>query len=50
MFEFVSGTTATTLTLPDTIKWLEIPSIETNKRYQCSIVNNIGILVGVTNV
>ena len=50
MFEFVSGSTATTLTLPDTIKWLETPTIEANKTYQCSIVDNIGILVGVANV
>lgn len=47
MFEFVSGETATTLTLPDTIKWLEDPSIEKNKTYQCSIVNNVGVLLGV---
>ena len=50
MFEFTSGETATTLTLPDTIKWLETPTIEANKTYQCSIVDNIGILVGVANV
>lgn len=50
MFEFVSGATPTTLTLPDTIKWESTPSIEANKKYQCSIVNNIGILVGVENV
>ena len=50
MFEFVSGSTATTLTLPSTVKWLETPTIESNKIYQCSIVNNIGILVGVANV
>lgn len=50
MFEFVSGATATTLTLPDTIKWLETPSIESNKTYQCSIVDNIGVLLGVSNV
>lgn len=50
MFEFVSGSTATTLTLPNTIKWLETPSIEANKTYQCSIVNNIGVLAGVANV
>ncbi len=50
MFEFVSGTTATTLTLPNAVKWLETPSIEANKTYQCSIVNDIGILVGVANV
>lgn len=50
MFEFVSGSTATTLTLPSSVKWLETPTIEANKTYQCSIVNNIGILVGVANV
>lgn len=50
MFEFISGATATTLTLPNTIKWLETPSIEANKVYQCSIVNNIGVLLGVPNV
>ena len=47
MFEFVSGDTATTLTLPDTIKWIEEPTIEASKTYQCSIVNNIGVLLGV---
>ncbi len=50
MFEFISGETATTLTLPDTIKWAETPSIEANKIYQCSIANNIGLIVGVDNV
>lgn len=50
MFEFISGETATTLTLPDTIKWAETPSIEANKIYQCSIVNNVGLMVGVDNV
>ena len=50
MFEFISGGTATTLTLPDTIKWADTPSIEANKIYQCSIVNNIGLIVGVDNV
>ena len=47
MFEFVSGDIATTLTLPDTIKWLKEPTIEANKTYQCSIVNNVGVLLGV---
>lgn len=50
MFEFISGATATTLTLPNTIKWLETPSIESNKIYQCSIVDNVGVLLGVSNV
>ena len=47
MFEFTSGSTATTLTLPNTIKWLETPTIESNKIYQCSIVDNVGVLLGV---
>lgn len=47
MFEFVSGSTATTLTLPDAIKWETIPTIEANKKYQISIVNNIALIVGV---
>ena len=50
MFEFVSGSTATTLTLPSSIKWLETPTIDANKIYQCSIVDNVGLLVGVANV
>ena len=50
MFEFVSGETATTLTLPDTIKWAETPDVVSNKIYQCSIVNNVGLMVGVDNV
>lgn len=50
MFEFISGATATTLTLPNTVKWLETPTIEANKIYQCSIVDNIGVLLGVPNV
>lgn len=50
MFEFISGETATTLTLPDTIKWGDTPDVVANKIYQCSIVNNIGLMVGVDNV
>lgn len=50
MFEFISGETATTLTLPDTIKWSDVPTVEANRVYQCSIVNNIGLIVGVDNV
>lgn len=49
-FEFISGSTATTLTLPNTVKWIETPTIEANKIYQCSIVDNIGVLLGVSNV
>lgn len=50
MFEFISGETATTLILPDTIRWAETPDVVSNKIYQCSIVNNVGLIVGVVNV
>ena len=44
-FEFVSGTTATTLSLPDTVKWSggNAPTIEASKTYQVSIVNNLAV-------
>ena len=47
MFEFSSGDTPTTLTLPDTVSWFTTPSIEANKTYQVSILNYVGIIVGV---
>lgn len=45
MFEFVSGTTATTLSLPDSVKWSggNAPTIEASKTYQISIVNNLAV-------
>ena len=45
-FEFVSGETATTLTVPDTIAWAQEPSIEAGKTYQGSILNGIGVIYG----
>lgn len=47
MFEFQSGATPTTLSLPSSVKWVETPTIEANKTYQVSIVNDIAIIVGV---
>lgn len=47
MFEFVSGATATTLSLPAIIKFENEVVIEPNKTYQVSIVNNIGVIIGV---
>ena len=46
MFEFTSGSTPTTLSLPSSIKWLNglSPIIEQNKTYQVSIINNLGII------
>ena len=45
-FEFASGETATTLTVPDTIHWVQGPSIEAGKTYQVSILNGIGVICG----
>lgn len=41
MFTFTSGSTATTLSLPNTVKWVQDIEVETNKTYQVSIVNNL---------
>jgi hypothetical protein len=46
MFEFTSGTTPTTLTLPESVKWIGGNTIEASKTYQVSIVNNIAVLRG----
>lgn len=45
MFEFVSGSTPTTLSLPETVKWSggNAPTIEASKTYQVSIVNNYAV-------
>ena len=45
-FEFVSGETSATLTVPGGIKWVQEPSIEAGKTYQVSILNGIGVIVG----
>ena len=48
VFQFTSGTNPTSLVLPDTIQWAnDEPSIEANKTYQVSIVNNIGLILSV---
>lgn len=50
MFEFVSGSTPTTLSItPNTIKWPDAPTIEANKIYQVSILNGIGLIISVDN-
>ena len=45
-FEFVSGETPTTLSVPDTVKWVKPPVIEAGKTYQVSILNGIGVICG----
>jgi hypothetical protein len=50
MIQFTSGSTATTLTLPNTLKWINgfTPSdIEADHVYQISIMNGIGVIGGV---
>lgn len=47
MFEFVSGGTATTLSLPINVMFETEVVIEPNKTYQVSIVNYIGVIIGV---
>lgn len=44
LVQFTSGATATTLTLPDDIAWMSAPSVQANKTYQVSIVNNLGVM------
>ena len=48
-FQFTSGTTATTLTLPDTVSFPEDPTIESGYTYQVTILNNLALIVGWPN-
>lgn len=47
MFEFTSGSTPTTLNLPESVKWIGEHNIEASKTYQVSIVNNLAVMGGV---
>lgn len=51
LFQFTSGSTATTLSLPDDIKWAndEAPTIEINKIYQISILRGLGSVLEFDN-
>ena len=44
MFQFTSGSVATTLNVPSSITWLKDPDIQTGKKYLVSIENNLGII------
>lgn len=47
MIEFVSGETATELTFPDNIKWIDDVLVpEPNTTYQISIVNGLAVYAG----
>lgn len=49
LFQFTCGTTATTLSLPDTIKWQEELAIEAGKIYQISILNGLASVLTFDN-
>ncbi|MBO7230464.1 MAG: hypothetical protein J6V20_03510 [Bacteroidaceae bacterium] len=51
MIQFASGEIATTLTLPESIKWVNnnIPLIATNKIYQISILNGLAVCLEFYN-
>ena len=49
MFQFTSGATATSLTLPDDIKWANEVTIEPNKIYQVSILKGLGSVLEFDN-
>lgn len=46
LFKFTSGSTATVLNLPATCKWIGDNTIEANKEYIVSIVDNLAVLGG----
>ena len=50
LFEFVSGDEPTTLILPKDIIWQGSVEIESNKTYQVSVANGVGVIIGVDGV
>ena len=48
MFQFASGETATVLNMPDSVRWIGDHTIEPNKTYQVSIVNNLAVIGGAS--
>lgn len=47
--QFTVGSTIPTVTFPSSVKWIgeEFPELEENKTYQFSVLNNIGVIVGL---
>lgn len=46
-FSFISGETATVLTLPSSVKWVNELTVEANKRYEISVVDNVALWCAV---
>lgn len=51
LFQFTSGATPTTLTLPDSIKWVNdtAPTIAENMIYQVSVLNGLAVVLEFSN-
>ena len=51
LFQFTSGATATSLTLPDDIKWANdtAPTIAENMKYQISVLNGLAVALEFSN-
>ena len=51
LFQFTSGSTATSLTLPDDIKWANdnVPTIEANMIYQVSVLRGLASVLEFSN-
>lgn len=47
LFSFISGETATVLTLPSSVKWVNELTVEANKRYEISVVDNVALWCAV---
>jgi hypothetical protein len=48
-FDFLSGSTAPTLTMPNTVTMPDSFSVEANKRYEVDVLNNYGAVVSWAN-
>lgn len=46
LFQFTSGSTATTINLPSSVKWITDNTVEANKTYQVSILNSLAVMGG----
>ena len=45
MFQFTSGSTPTTLSLPNSVIWVQPLTVQAGKTYQVSIVNNLAAYI-----
>jgi hypothetical protein len=48
-FDFLSGSTAPTLTMPNTVTMPDSFAVEANKRYEVDVLNNYGVVMAWAN-